>query len=168
MPTINIPTSGHAGPAAIAGWQWLPFTDHSLLVSLQHAVHIISSRINGNGACNAAFSALPGGRTFSQVWADATVWISYDPGNVVGRFGATLGKDITLSRYACRMGAWTMAATLVHELAHVNGASGATHDAEGTLGKCLLKAHEDPAIIGQVLSAPRDPLLATLHKVRMV
>jgi hypothetical protein len=70
-----------------------------------------------------------------------------------GRFGATLGKEVTLSQYTCRMGPWTLVATMIHELAHVNGANGLTHDAEATLQKCLMGQHHDPTIMGQLLSA---------------
>ena len=48
-----------------------------------------------------------------------------------------------------------MVATLIHELAHVNGAGGG-HDAEGTLQKCLMRAHHHPHIMGQILQQPRD------------
>ena len=120
-------------------------------------MHIITSKIQGNPPCNAAFRALPGGRSFTQVWADPDVWISYDPGAVGGRFGATLGKEIALSRYTCRMGQWTLVATLIHELAHVNGANGVTHDAEAALQKCLMGQHHDPTILGQIRLAPKLP-----------
>lgn len=90
-----------------------------------------------------------------QVWTDPTVWLSYDPGSAAGRFGATLGKEVTLSHYACRIGSWTLVATLIHELAHVNGANGVTHDAEATLQKCLMGQHHDPTIMGQIRSASK-------------
>lgn len=155
MPKLNLPGSGHAGPAAVAGWQWLPISAASYQNRLQHAVNIISSRVKAYGPCNAAFKALPGGRTFAQVWADPAVWISYDPGGAAGRFGATLGNEVTLSQYTFRMGQWTLVATLIHELAHVNGADGVSHDAEATLQKCLMGAHHDPSILGQIRSAPK-------------
>jgi hypothetical protein len=122
---------------------------------IQGAVNIITSRVRGQGSCNEAFKRLRGGRTFDQVWADPLVWLSYDPGGQEGRFGATLGKEVTLSQYTCRMGQWTLVATLIHELAHVNGADGLTHDAEAMLQKCLMGAHHDPNILGQIRSAPR-------------
>src|SRR5664279_2091109 len=127
MPTINTPSSAHAGPATIAGWQWLPYTDATLLHTLRDAIHIISARINGNKPCDAAFKALPSGRTFAQVWADASIWVSYDPDNIGTKYGVTDrvgGSEISITRYALRMGRWTTAATLIHELAHTNGAPG--------------------------------------------
>jgi hypothetical protein len=48
-------------------------------------------------------------------------------------------------------------ATLIHELAHVNGANGITHDAEATLQKCLMGQHHDPTILGQLRLAPKLP-----------
>jgi hypothetical protein len=153
MPQIQKPGSGHAGPAAVAGWQWLPFTDAAYLKAVNSAFNIINTRIKGHAPCNQAFQALPGGRTFAAIWSDPAVWVSYDPGGQAGRFGATLGNEVTISRYACRMGHWTLVATLVHELAHVDGAGGGNADAEDTLKKCLMGAHYDPHIIGSVRSS---------------
>ena len=166
MPQINSPTSGHTGPAAVAGFQWLPYGNTTYLARLQHAVAVINTRVNGDRPCDAAFRALPGGRSFAQVWADPSVWISYDPGSASGRYGATLGNEVTISQYCCRMGMWTIVATLIHELAHVNGAAGTNHAAEQTLQACLMKAHHDPTIIGQLQTAPRDPVLAAMSRAR--
>jgi hypothetical protein len=49
------------------------------------------------------------------------------------------------------MGKWTTAATLVHELAHVNGAPGTNRDAGNTLLNCMLKSLHDPTIIGKII-----------------
>lgn len=160
MPKLNIPGSGHAGPAAVAGWQWLPVPTATHRARLQTTVNIINTRVKGYAQCNAAFRKLPGGRTFTQVWTDPAVWLSYDPGSAAGRFGATLGNEVTLSQYAFRMGHWTLVATIIHELAHVDGADGVSHDAEATLQQCLMGAHHDAAIIGQILAAPRPSMLA--------
>jgi hypothetical protein len=84
------------------------------------------------------------------VWGDASVFISRDPSNQQGNFGATLGKDITITRFSLRMGRWTVAATLVHELAHVNGAPGTDTQAEDTLLSCLLRGLHDSTIIGMM------------------
>jgi uncharacterized cupin superfamily protein len=149
MPSINIPALAHVAPTAMAGWQWLPFTDATYLRSLQAAIAIINTQIKGVASCDAAFRALPGGRTTAQVWADPAVWISYDPDNSALRFAATQGNEITLSQYTCKMGSWTIVATLIHELAHVNGASSITHDAENTLQHCIMRKHHNPAILGQ-------------------
>jgi hypothetical protein len=166
MPQLNIPGAGHAGPAAVAGWQWLPFANAMYRDSVRRAIRIINTRVNGHRPCDVAFQALPGGRTFADVWADPSIWISYDPGIQANRFGATLGTEITLTQYSCRMGHWTIVATLIHELAHVNGADGASHDAEGVLMHCLMQGHHNPAIMGQLRDTPRDPVLMALHRSR--
>ena len=116
MPRVNNPTSGHVGPAPCdrhkygGPWQWLPYTDLHLLHTLNQAIHIIDSRIKGHKPCNEAFKALPGKRTFAQCWADPSVWISYDPYNASHDYGATLDhREITITRFALRMGRWTVA-----------------------------------------------------------
>jgi len=151
VPKINTPGSGHGAPAPVAGWQWLAYSNAAYLAALRRAVRIIDTRVKGHRPCDNAFRALPGGRTFSQVWNDSTVWISYDPGGTANRYGATLGKEVTITAYSLRMGHWTVAATLVHELAHVNGAGGATTAAEDTLKSCLLHGLHDPTIIGRIV-----------------
>lgn len=159
MPIINIPENGHTGPGPNSGWQWLPYTDPAYLHTLSRAFRIIDSRIKGHRPCDEAFKALPRGRTFAQVWTDLNIWISYDPKNDGQNYGATDtvgGNEITITRFALRMGHWTTAATLVHELAHTNGApSGASHAAEATLSTCLLHALEDPNILGSVIRASK-------------
>jgi hypothetical protein len=164
MPKVNTPASKHAGPAAVAGWQWLPYTDEILLHTLNRAIGIINGRIKGHKPCNEAFKALPGGRTFSQVWNDPSIWISYDPKNDGHNFGVTNrvgGQEVSITRYALRMGHWTTAATLVHELAHTNGApGGASHAAEATLSQCLLHGLEDPNILGSIIRASRGDRIA--------
>lgn len=87
------------------------------------------------------------------MWADPSVWISYDPREDGGVYGATTfagGREVTLTQFTLRRGHWTTAATLVHELAHVNGTDGISHDAEGTLASRLPPGLEDPTIIGML------------------
>jgi hypothetical protein len=157
MPNINTPASGHIGPSPLpGGHKYLSYTDAHFLATLQRAIKIISDRITGYAPCNHAFRMLPGGKSFADVWADPNVWLNFDPSRRGGDFGATRGNDITITGFSLAMGHWTVAATLVHEMAHVNGASGTTHDAEGTLRKCLLAGLEDPSIIGQITRASRD------------
>jgi hypothetical protein len=155
MPNINVPESGHASPRPRRGYQWLPFTDRQYLVEVQRAFNIINARIKGYAPCNAVFQALPRGRSFADLWNDPNVWVSYDPDGRPTKFGGTKGNEITLSQYACRMGHWTIVATLVHELAHVGGAGGRNRDAESTLKACLMQAHFNPYVIGRIESAAR-------------
>jgi hypothetical protein len=155
VPKINEPGSGHKGPPASTNWSYLPYSNKAHLATLKAAIKIIDNRIKLHGPCDAAFKSLPGGRTFNQVWSDASVWINYDPSGTKGKYGATRRgtKNITISAFALRMGKWTVAATLVHELAHVNGAGGADTKAEDTLRSCLLGLLHDPTIIGDLMTA---------------
>lgn len=155
MASINTPGSGHAAPAPTAGWQWQPYADAGFLAALRAAVQIIDNRIKNHQPCNSAFRALPGGRTFAQVWNDNSIWISCDPSRVAQRYGATLGNEVTVTAYSLAMGRWTVAATLIHELAHVNGAGGGSRDAENTLLRCLLHGLHDPNIIGQIIRSKK-------------
>ena len=159
MPSINTPGSGHMGPAASAGWQWLPYANAGWLATLRSAIHIIDTRIKGNKPCDSAFRSLPSGKTFAQVWSDPTIWISYDPDRSGRKFGVTErvgGREISITEFALRMGAWTTAATLIHELAHTNGAPGRrSHAAEAALSTCLLRALEDKRILGAIQRASR-------------
>ena len=152
MAKIHTSPSVYVPPAPVAGYQWLPIVDAKELQAVKDAVDIIDRRIKGHAPCEAAFAALPGGKTFTQIWNDPNVWISHYPSTKDGDYGATLNQlHVTISRYAIRMGKWTIAATLVHELAHVNGAGGADTKAEDTLKACLLKGLHDPNVIGNLL-----------------
>jgi hypothetical protein len=156
MPKINTADSGHKGPDPLpGGHKYETYTNDVFIDTLKDAMRIIDHRITGYAPCNKAFRALLGGRTLAQVWMDDDVWINFDPTRRKGDYGATRGKDITITAYSLAMGRWTVAATLVHELAHVNGAPGDTHAAEATLRSCLLAGLEDPNIIGAILQSAK-------------
>jgi hypothetical protein len=166
MAQIYTATSRHAPPSPVAGWQWQPFANATYLARVRAAVAVIDGRVKKYPQCNTAFASLPGGRTFAAVWADPSVWICYDPGGQTGRYGATLANDITLSQYTCRMGIWTLAATLIHELAHVNGASGSDAAAERTLLPCLMGNLYNPHIIGSIDSACQHDVVVAMNQFR--
>jgi len=154
MPRINTAGSGHTGPAN-ARRLYLPYSDAEAryLSTLRTAMGIIDSRIKGHAPCNAAFRALPGGRSFADVWNDNSVWINYSSDATPGYYGSRNGNDITISVYTFSKGHWTVAAVLVHELAHVNGAPGGnSRQAEDTLKKCLLKDLHDPTVLGRLFN----------------
>jgi hypothetical protein len=154
MPQIHLPTSTYTAPGSISGWQWLPFTNKTHLATLQSAILLIDSKVKNFTPCNNAFKALSGKKTFLQVWNDKSIWISFDPDKKGTKYGVTLNKKhISITQYALSMGKWTTAATLVHELAHVNGAPGTNQDAENTLLSCMLKSLHDPTIIGKIKRA---------------
>jgi hypothetical protein len=71
------------------------------------------------------YRALPGRRSLTELLADASIWINYSPTMpYFGETNAVSGKEIAISERAFRIGRWTVLATLVHELAHSNGADG--------------------------------------------
>lgn len=152
MPKIHTSTSKYTAPSPVSGWKWLPYSAPSpQLSTLKSAITTIEREILDYTPCNKAFQKLPSGKTFFQIWSDPKVWISLDPSNISKKYGATLSKKhITLTKYTLNMGKWTTMATLIHELAHVGGASGTDSKAEDTLLKCLLKDLHDPAIIGLI------------------
>jgi hypothetical protein len=164
MPRINVPGSGHIAPPPTAGYQWLPFTEASYIAAVRKAFAVIDSRIKGYEPCNAAFKALPNGRTFADLWNDPNVWVSFDPDGRATSFGGTLRNDISVSQHACRMGQWTLVATLVHELAHVGGVHEETNRAESTLKACLMRAHYNPFIIGSLGSSARASTLIAANR----
>jgi len=149
--TIHTPGDGHVtrGPDA-AGHTWLPFTDATQLTTLQLALNILRKNVRGNTQCNQCFSALPGGRTFDSVFDDPTVFISLNTGPDRGVTDRVGGSDIAISatEFGPTRGRWSVAATLCHEMAHVNGAPTNTTQAEDSLGCCGFGADRTPGLVG--------------------
>jgi len=83
-----------------------------------------------------------GARSLTALLADRTVWINYHA--TLAGFGVTPGaagfaKELAIGPRAFRIGRWTVLATLIHELAHCNGApGGASMAAENALPACGL------------------------------
>lgn len=151
MARIHVLGDGHTGPVP-GTFQYLPYTDAAKQRTVQRALDILRTNVRGCKRCNDAFKALPNGRTFDEILDDPDVFIHYDPQNVRGLFGGTRTgtKNVTITEFSIRMGRWTVAATLVHEFGHVNGAPGNTHAAEGTLPQCGFAGLHDPTIIGAI------------------
>ena len=84
------------------------------------------------------FRTLPGRRSLSQILADRTVWINFAPN--IDYYGETMDdKELAVGPLAYRWGRWTVFGTLIHELAHANGAPGdASKAAEEALLHCGL------------------------------
>src|SRR5262245_27319516 len=155
MATVHIPGDGHVTPVRGVStngtiFHWLAFSDAKKIKVIEDALHILKRNVKGLRPCNNCFSRLPNGRTFDDILDDPSIFISFDPSNDGRSFGARSGNDITICHFSIRMGRWTVAATLVHEFAHVNGAPGTNHRAEGTLLCCGFSGLHDPTIIGAV------------------
>ncbi|MEO0822605.1 MAG: hypothetical protein AAF074_19530 [Pseudomonadota bacterium] len=77
----------------------------------------------GNPRANSYFRSLPGGRSFTNLINDNSLWIHFDP--TLPDFGATFhNNDLWVGPSAIQVGKWTILATIIHELAHINGAGG--------------------------------------------
>ena len=156
MPTVHTAGDGHVTPLPLGdGTRWDPYTDPKIRKILDQALFILRNNVRGARPCDRCFSRLPGGRTFADVFDDASVFISFDPaGPNSGRTDSVGGREVTIGASEFRIGRWSVAATIVHELAHVNGAGIATADAENTLRCCGFSAHFRPGAIGLNESAP--------------
>ena len=99
MPTIHLPGDGHVGPIPDPdGTKWDPYADADVLATLKRALFILKHNIRGMRPCNDCFKRLPGGRTFEDVFDDASVFISFDPsGPDSGATDSVGGKEITVS-----------------------------------------------------------------------
>jgi predicted Zn-dependent protease len=84
------------------------------------------------------FRTLPQGRSLSQLLDDRTIWINYH-NTMLGSGGTSAEhrKEIAIGSKSFRFGRWWVLGTLIHELAHVNGAE-RTHAAELALLHCGL------------------------------
>jgi hypothetical protein len=91
-------------------------------------------------SADAYFRSLPNGRSLTQLLADSSIWVNYSATIVgYGETNAVGGKEIAIGATAFRYGRWTVLATLIHELAHSNGAQGgASKAAEEALVACGL------------------------------
>jgi hypothetical protein len=128
-----------APPAASDGTQWTPFTDATQIEAVRAALRILRDKVATIPTCDEYFRGLPGGRTFAEVLDDPYVWISYDPSGPDD--AETVGKHVAISKHVLAIGRWAVATTLVHEFAHVNGASDVNGQAEKALAHCGLKAN---------------------------
>jgi hypothetical protein len=160
MAKIHTPGDGYTAPLPNSGYEWQEYADEKKKRVIEQALFILRHNVRGSKPCNHCFQKLPGGRTFDDILNDDTVVISYSPGNQRNDFGATLGKDVTITEFSIRMGRWTVAATLVHEFGHVNGAPGTDHQAEGTLICCGFSALHNANIIGAVPGPGTNEALA--------
>ena len=73
---------------------------------------------------NRYFTSLPAGHSLSVLLYDSSIWVNYDP--ALADDGATFhNRDLWIGPGPFRIGRWMVLATMIHELAHINGAGGA-------------------------------------------
>ncbi len=135
---------------------WPYFEGQKELVVLRKALALIRDNIfRKNHNCQRYFKTLPLGRGFDDIFGDANVWINYDDQTSVSFLGATSVQqtpavtEITLNAGTFGRGHWVVAATIIHELAHVNGVpGGAGMSAEDSLKHCGMAAHWSADAVG--------------------
>lgn len=78
----------------------------------------------GSPQADRYFVTLPNGRSLTSLLADKSIWVNFNP--VITYFGEAIigGTELSIGRSAFAMGRWTVLATFIHELAHINGAPG--------------------------------------------
>lgn len=166
MAKINDLASGHGSKSEtysgglVINYNFFPNatpTETARLAKMRRSHKILDNlerKIDLNGPCNSYFRNLPNGRSFRQIWQDNTIFINYSPSLTNGFYGATHSndKDICVSAWCLdNKNRWMIAATIVHELAHIGGAPGGTsHDAEKAVEKCGFNPQYDPTIIGSI------------------
>jgi hypothetical protein len=166
MPTINLAKTGHgnkteayADGSSIDYWEFPEATkqDKARLKKIERAINILdrlNARIDLGDPCNVYFKKLPKGKSFRSLWTDATIFIDYSPSVEVGLFAATHSndKDVALTKWCLdNKNHWMVAATLVHEFAHIGGApGGASKDAEKAADECYFDPQYDPTIMGSL------------------
>jgi len=171
MAKLNVAGCGHGNKTeAYAGGTLVHYNafpkgtpaDRARLGKVQKAFDIVDKldkRINLANACNVYFKTLPKGKSFRHFWRDATIFINYDPAPGANIYGDTHNndKDIALHRWCTdTKNVWTIAATIVHELAHIGGAPGQPSPAaEQALPQCGFKLQYDPTITGSIESVAR-------------
>ena len=129
---------------------------------LGKAIQYIDPRVKTHKPCNDYFSKLPNGRTFAQIWDDKDVWINYSSTNTADWGFTRDPKDVVICKQTFAKGYLFVAATIVHELAHVGGAPGKaasppSNAAEAALKHCLLAQMFDPDVFGVLDDFPNGP-----------
>jgi len=148
---INDASAAHVAPAPYAPAEWKPYTNPLAIqrAFVAYAITWLQVFVQGRTVCNDKFKTLPKGRSFDDIMNDDSVWVSYCPDRAnYGFTNAVGGKEITICQLAFDGGIQQVMGTLVHEMAHVNGADATTHAAESTLPPCFMSGVYDPAIVG--------------------
>jgi hypothetical protein len=113
----SVPDTGADGSV------WETITDNAAAKVIAEALAIVQTPAVCSRAADNYFLSMPGKRSLTEIVTGdrIVVWISVCPH---GDWSAeTVGMHITLGKAPIRWGHWATAATIVHELAHVNGCS---------------------------------------------
>lgn len=136
--TVQINIGDHVSPEA----NYLPFPGN-LLGTMRWVRRRAFYIVRNHPSANTYFSGIAAGsRTLSQLLADNSIWVNYNP--TITDYGETttyggFGKECCIAPAAFQKGKWMVLATFIHELAHCNGAAGGSATAaEDALPHCGL------------------------------
>ncbi len=172
MATINTVATGHGNKTeTYAGGTTIQYnvflnsstkevTRQNKIRQTKAIIDRLDKKLNLYGPCNKYFKKLPKGKTFSDFWRDNSIFINFSPSTSAGFFGATHSndKDVCITAWCLDThNKWMIAATLVHEYAHIAGApGGASHAAEKAADMCGFKPQYDPTILGSIEKLSKD------------
>ena len=168
MPNINRPSKNRTILRTKDGDTWEPFQDEKQVNVVISAFMVINKNVIWDKrilkTCNCAFAKLAGRRDFATVWRDPEIWVSLNSNPATDIFGMTYKKEISIPirLFSIPEPVRVIAATLVHELAHVNGAPGGWTDskaAESTLPPCGFDDQYNPAMVGSI-RRPKQIIMA--------
>lgn len=154
---IQMNAGDHISPHP--GWVAVPSARRPMVNWARKKARAIAT---GMASADQYFKTLPGGRTLRNLLNDSTIWINYAP--AMASFGAQSvahPNEIAIGPSAFRIGRWTVLATLIHELAHVNGAPGGNdRRAEEALVNCGLGRQIEKTSGVDDPRTPYDPTIA--------
>ena len=106
---------------------------------------------------NKYFLHLQRRRSLTDLLADRSIWVNYSV-KLGTDYGQAAGHDeIAIAPVAFRMGRWTVLATIIHELAHCDGAPGRySREAELAVLACGL-GRKSEQVIGDDPYTPYNP-----------
>jgi hypothetical protein len=116
--------------------QPIPFRHQWVTSWARRRAKVIAATVKG---ADTYFKSLPGKRSLTQLLSDRTIWINY--ASELAALGARPGNsnEIGIGELAYLRGKLMVLATLIHELAHINGApDGESRAAEDAVLHCGL------------------------------
>jgi hypothetical protein len=154
MSSIQINIGDHVSPHA--GWVAVPNTHRGTVGWARTRAKAVAK---GMPSADRYFKTLPNGRTLTALLNDSSIWINFDPaGTEFGANSVAHPNEIAIGTRSFRIGRWTVLATIIHELAHVNGAPGGTdRRAEEALLHCGLGKLSERASGTDDPHTPFDP-----------
>ncbi|HEX8555684.1 MAG TPA: hypothetical protein VF695_13335 [Sphingomonas sp.] len=117
--SIQLNIGDHTSPVP----NYVPFRAQHL-APMRWARNRARAIARGSPQADRYFVTLPRGRSLTGLLADNSIWVNFNP--VITYFGEAIvgGSELAVGRGAFAIGRWTVLATLIHELAHINGAPG--------------------------------------------